>query len=92
MNRFSFTNIVLLYLKHPTSTYSQVPALARKRAQCDDSRSDFHIHYELFAAGAGLVGLGFGFRTDPLLLVRALVVLLNVEGLVIVIRNVIVER
>ncbi len=50
------------------------------------------MHYELFAAGAGLVGLGFGFRTDPLLLVRALAVLLIVNELVIVIRNAMVER
>ncbi len=49
------------------------------------------MHYELFAAGAGLVGLGFGFRTDALLLVRAMVVLLNFIEQVIVIRIVLME-
>ncbi len=49
------------------------------------------MRYVFFAAGAGLVGFGFGFWTDPLLLVRALVVLLNFNEQVIVMWNVLME-
>ncbi len=47
--------------------------------------------YVCFVAGASLVGFGFGFWADPLLLARAFVVLLNSNEQVIVIRNILME-
>ncbi len=47
--------------------------------------------YLVFAAGVGLVGFGFGFLTDPVWLLRALMVLLKFMEQILVIRVLIVS-